>query len=203
MMSKKILAQGAEARIFLDKDMIIKERFAKAYRHPLLDSKLRQQRTRREAKVIEKLGSIDVRRPELISMDYEEGIIEMKYIPGDKLRDMLFKDPEGFSRRIGLKIAEMHNKDIIHGDLTTSNMLVDHDGEINFIDFGLSFFSAKLEDKAVDLHLLKQALDSKHFDVADSCFREVIDGYSKNSKEAKEILTRLDQVEGRGRNKNK
>ena len=71
--------------------------------------------------------------------------------------------------------------------------------KVYFIDFGLSFFSEKAEDKAVDLHVLKEALESKHYETGGKAFKLVLDSYSKEAKNSKDILERLDIVEKRGR----
>jgi Kae1-associated kinase Bud32 len=94
----------------------------------------------------------------------------------------------------------MHDKDIIHGDLTTSNMILKE--KVYFIDFGLGFNSTRIEDKAVDLHLLRQAFESKHYKHFEEFFKEVLEGY-KLSKNWKEVLNRLEKVEMRGRYKRK
>ena len=75
--------------------------------------------------------------------------------------------------------------------------------EVYFIDFGLSFFSHKIEDMAVDLHLLKQALESKHYTIWEECFKAALDAYRKESKDGELVLKRLDVVEKRGRYKGK
>src|SRR3989338_9080473 len=75
------------------------------------------------------------------------------------------------------------------------------DKEIKLIDFGLSFVSDKIEDKAVDLHLLDRTLESKHFQVYPACFDSVIQGYSKDNPQAEAVLKRLEIVRARGRNK--
>jgi len=75
--------------------------------------------------------------------------------------------------------------------------------EIKFIDYGLSFFSDKIEDKAVDLHLLRQALESKHHNTWEECFKSALDGYRDSYPEHELVLKRLDAVEKRGRNKAK
>jgi len=105
------------------------------------------------------------------------------------------------SEELGKKIGILHSNNIIHGDLTTSNMILDN--EIKFIDFGLSFFSTKEEDKAVDLHLLRQALESKHHDIWEKCFEAALKGYKKSYPEHSIVLNRLQKVEARGRNKHK
>ena len=127
--------------------------------------------------------------------------IEMEHIDGTKLRDFLHKNHKELSKEIGKKIALLHKNDIIHGDLTTSNMIVTD--EIHFIDFGLSFFSKKPEDKAVDLHLLKRALESKHHSIFEECFDEVIKAYKEEYPDHETVLNRLEKVEKRGRNKGK
>ena len=101
---------------------------------------------------------------------------------------------------IGKNIAKLHDADIIHGDLTTSNMILSGKEVVYFIDFGLGFISKKIEDKAVDLHLLKQALEAKHFTHWETLFKEVINGYS-SSKDSKLVLKQLEKVEKRGRYK--
>jgi Kae1-associated kinase Bud32 len=198
----KLIAQGAEARLFEKEGTIIKERFCKSYRIEEIDFKLRGSRTRREAKVITRLQQADFPCPPLIECDEEEKII-MQKIDGQKVRDILEKsDYVSLSNEIGEKIAKMHNLTIIHGDLTTSNMIFSSSRkEIFFIDFGLSFFSHKIEDKAVDLHLLKQALESKHYTIWEDCFKTVLSAYTSVVQEGELILKRLEDVEKRGRYK--
>ncbi len=193
------LSQGAEAIIY-KKDNIIKDRIKKNYRIKEKDERLRTYRTRREAKILDKLKGI-IPVPKLIKVDDKKKIIEMEEIKGSKVRDVLeMSDYEELSKEIGEKIAIMHNNNIIHGDLTTSNMI--QSNEIYFIDFGLSFFSHKIEDKAVDLHLLKQALESKHYKIFEECFRAALEGYRK-ADDYEAIMKRFEQVEKRGRYKNR
>ncbi|HZX45096.1 MAG TPA: KEOPS complex kinase/ATPase Bud32 [Candidatus Nanoarchaeia archaeon] len=195
----KKIAQGAESKIYRKDDKIVKVRFEKKYRIKEIDSRLRQARTRREKKILDKLAKIGFKSPALIESDGKEKI-EMQYIDGPKVRDILEKSQE-LSEEIGRKVALIHNHGIIHGDLTTSNMI--YNKEVYFIDFGLSFFSHKLEDKAVDLHLLKQALESKHYKIWESCFDAALKAYVKEAKDGKEVLKRLEIVEKRGRYKGK
>ncbi|MFH2020467.1 MAG: KEOPS complex kinase/ATPase Bud32 [archaeon] len=195
----KLIAKGAEAEIFLDKDKIIKRRIQKSYRVESLDLALRKTRSKREAKILEKLPD-EVNAPILFNLDLNTMQITMEYLSGDKVRDIL-EDNLDICDEIGKKIAIMHNAGIIHGDLTTSNMV--YDGKLHFIDFGLSFFSDKIEDKAVDLHLLRQAFGSKHYSIADKAFKIVLSAYKKNAKQSSEILKRFTAVESRGRNKAK
>ena len=194
---KQLIAQGAEARLFLEGNSILKNRFKKSYRIKEIDEKLRGFRTRREAKILQKLQAIKFPAPKLIKNDEKENLIIEK-IDGKLLKDVLEKsDYKKLCGEIGKKVAMLHNNSIIHGDLTTSNMILNR--EIYFIDFGLSFFSEKAEDKAVDLHLLKEGLESKHYRIWEGCFKCAIDAYKKEAKKSNETLKRLEVVEKRGR----
>ena len=206
---ERVVALGAEARIIQKDDEIIKDRIAKTYRHPQIDLRLRTSRTRREIKVLRKLASLKFPAPRVVATD--ETSFSMQRVHGDKIRDVLSDiDHIKACEKIGRLIAILHNHMIIHGDLTTSNMiLADADAkvskgssyEIYLIDFGLSFFSTKEEDMAVDLHLLRRALESKHHQIWYGCFNAVIKAYSRYATKAALVLSRLEKVEKRGRNK--
>ena len=198
----KPIAQGAESKIYLGRGTVIKERFKKTYRITEIDERLRKSRTRREAKVLQKLEEINFPSPKLISNDEKENL-GMDHIKGKLVKDILEKSNYiKFSKEIGEKIAILHNNTIIHGDLTTSNMML-KDNNVFFIDFGLSFFSHKAEDKAVDLHLLKEALESKHYTIWEKCNKAALGSYEKHAKDGKEVIARLKAVEKRGRYKAK
>ncbi len=195
------IAQGAEAIIHKDNNKVIKERFSKKYRLPQIDKSLRQFRTRREAKVLRKLEEMKFPAPALIDFCDKRMSITMDFIPGEKLRDVLMQgdDYQQFAEEIGEKIGKLHLKDIVHGDLTTSNMIMSN--EIKFIDFGLTSFSDKVEDKAVDLFLLDRALESKHYQHYPGIFDKVLAGYEEVYPDAKFVLERFQAVKKRGRNK--
>ena len=194
-MMKKILSQGAEAVLVLDKNLV-KDRIPKRYRHPRIDAELRSSRTNREAKILRKLEALGFPAPRLVNQ--KQATIEMQFLLGKRVRDVLTaKNCRMFGTGMGRKIRILHDAEIIHGDLTTSNMLR-HEKAIYFVDFGLSFFSPKVEDKAVDLHLLRQALESKHYRFWKPCFASVLKAYGD-----KAVIARLEQVEKRGRNKAK
>lgn len=200
----KLIAQGAEAKLFADNGTVIKDRFAKGYRNPLIDNLLRKQRTRQEARILEKLSVMDFPSPKLSDFDDRKMQIRMQQIDGSLMKDVLHEKHAEFSREIGRRIAELHNKSIIHGDLTTSNMMLDSSTKnITFIDFGLSFISDKIEDKAVDLHLFRQALESKHYTIFEDCFNEAMRSYEEHGIDAQQVIERLGKVESRGRNKQK
>ena len=196
---KKILQQGAEAIIYLEGNKVIKERVAKSYRVPELDDKIRKQRTKSELKLLEK-ASIIINSPSPTASK-EKFSIEMPFIKGKKLSDCLnsfsSKEQKSTCKKIGESVAKLHENQIIHGDLTTSNMIL-KDKKIFFIDFGLGFISNKMEDKAVDIHLFKEALEAKHFHNWESLFSEFLKGYQKYN-ESKKVLEQLKKVEARGR----
>ncbi len=188
------VAAGAEAILYRKGGFLVKERVPKRYRHPLLDEELRRSRTRREARILRKAP---VPRPRIVESD-DESVIVMEFIKGVVVKQLLDDEPR-LARRIGELVAGLHDAGIIHGDLTTSNMIL-REGEILLIDFGLSFHSQSAEDKAVDLHLFRQALNSKHYAIAERAFKEFLSGYAA-SPASPSVVQRLVVVEQRGRNK--
>lgn len=198
----ELISQGAEAKIFLDKknNLVIKDRISKSYRLPELDKKIIKSRTKAETKLLTRANQI-IASP-LPEKYKEENKIVMPYVKGEKISDFLnnfsLKKQKEILKKIGKSVAILHKSDIIHGDLTTSNMIL-KDNEVFFIDFGLGYISKKIEDKAVDLHLLKQALEAKHFKNWEILFQKFKEAYSKNYSEAKQIFERLIAVEKRGR----
>jgi TP53 regulating kinase-like protein len=200
-MTPKLIAQGAEAKILLKDSTITKDRISKSYRIPELDKRIRKSRTKAETKLLHKASQvINVPLPEISK---ETNKIIMPYIDGQKLSDNLDKFPlekqKQVCKQIGEDVAKLHDAEIIHGDLTTSNMIL-KDNKIFFIDFGLGYISHKFEDKAVDIHLFKQALEAKHFRNWETLFSEFEKGYN-TSKDSKIVFERLKAVEKRGRYK--
>ena len=210
-MAVTILDTGAEAVIekHPHKDgsagsFIVKKRVEKTYRHPMLDKSLRQFRTRREAKILQTLQTLGFPAPNLQHLNDRETEIHMQYIEGDKVKDILEENHVLYSREIGKRVAELHMRDIIHGDLTTSNMIrCKETQKIHFIDFGLSKISDKVEDKAVDLHLLERALESKHHKIFKECFENVKIAYAEINPQHQLVFERYEKVRTRGRNKAK
>jgi Kae1-associated kinase Bud32 len=190
----ELIAQGAEAKLYVEDDVLLKERIPKSYRVDVLDKSLRQFRTRREAKVISKLAEIGVLGPELLDVCDKEMKIKMSFIDGVKLKDVLADDVEKYGKELGELIGKLHSADIVHSDLTTSNMIVKDN--IHLIDFGLSFFSCKVEDKAVDLRLFRRALESAHYEIFEKVWNAFLSTYSHS-----DVLKRLEVVDKRGRHK--
>src|SRR3989344_3341497 len=143
----KILQKGAEAIIYKNNNIVIKERIKKSYRNQEIDIQRRKYSTRRESSLLQKAQQI-IPVPKIYATDEIMMKLEMEYIEGLLLRDYLEKkDMPKLCKIIGEQIAKMHDFHIIHGDLTTSNMIL-KDDKIYFIDFGLGFISTKVEDKA-------------------------------------------------------
>ena len=122
----KTISQGAEAKIILSNDLIIKNRIPKSYRIKELDDKIRKHRTKSEKKLLEKASKIiNAPNPLPLTDSYQ---IKMPYIQGEKLSDVLNNFPlekqKEVCKTIGKNIAKIHEADIIHGDLTTSNMIL-------------------------------------------------------------------------------
>ena len=200
---KKEISRGAEAVIYLYDNKIIKERIKKSYRYFQLDAKLRKIRTKREVNLLKKSSEI-IKVPKVINFNETE--IFMEFIGGKRLSEIVDKlnttDISRYFFKIGEYLGKLHNKDIIHNDLTTANILL-YKNEIYFIDFGLGFISNKIEDKSYDLHLLKQALKSRHFNKFEKAFLKVVEGYKSASNNFKEVEERLKKIEMRGRYKRK
>ncbi len=197
LIKAKLIAQGAESKLWLVNDVVIKERFSKSYRIKQLDVKLRRFRTKREAKALRKAGKL-INVPKVLEVsDYS---IKMAYINGEVLRDVISKVSDELIKKVGHHIALLHNEGIIHGDLTTSNMII-NDDELFFIDFGLSEFNGSIEAKAVDLHLLREALRAKHFKVFNHVWNLIKNAYLKECLDGDLIINRLSIVEKRGKYK--
>ncbi len=195
---KQKIAQGAEAILYKDGDKIIKERISKSYRIKEIDTKLRKERTKMEARILEKLARVRVNVPRVLKVDEAKTTLEIEEIKGEKVRDYLLKSKDAkIFKQIAKQVELMHAAGIVHGDLTTSNMIL-FKNNIFLIDFGLSGHSDRVEDKAVDLHLLKECLKSKHFEIWEQAWKVFEKNYS-----VKEVINRLKVVERRGRYKEK
>ncbi len=171
----KLIFQGAEAKIYLEGDKIVKERVSKNYREKELDNFLRKLRTRKEAKLLSDVKRVGLKVP--ILFETEQFRLEMEFIDGVKLRKSLDKtNYEKFCKKIGEDVSKMHLADIIHGDLTTSNIIVKNN-EIYFIDFGLGVETKNLEQKAADLLNLYQNFKSVHYEF--DCWKYFLEGYER------------------------
>ncbi|XP_022727784.1 EKC/KEOPS complex subunit bud32-like isoform X2 [Durio zibethinus] len=167
-----LVKQGAEARVFesvfVGKRSFIKERFSKIYRHPSLDSKINLKRLNAlQARCMKKARRLGVSTPVLHAVDPVLHTLTFEYVEGPSVKDIFLEFGlsgvvqerlDDIASQIGVAIGKLHDVGLVHGDLTTSNMLIRN----VLIDFGLSFTSTLLKDKAVDLYVLERALISMH-----------------------------------------
>lgn len=160
MASEKILRIGAEAKVVAGKwhgiDVVKKVRLQKGYRAKPLDVALNRSRTKREAMLLHRAKLLGVATPIVLDVDLRSGTIILEHIQGRKAKDCIEKNA-ALCKEIARSIAKLHNNGIIHGDLTLDNIIVRERKPV-FIDFGLGFYSDKLEDKATDLLNLKKSL---------------------------------------------
>ena len=194
---KKLLGVGAEAKLYVENGLITKERVKKGYRVVEIDERIRKQRTKAEAKILKKAFDLGVNVPKVETVD--AFLIKMEYIDGKRLKDAVdSKNAVLFAGKLGIMIGILHNNDIIHGDITTSNVIV-RDDLLYLIDFGLGYFSKSVEDRAVDLHLLECALISTHQKLKSKFFDAFCMSYAKEYSDNGAVFTRLDAIRQRGR----
>ena len=207
-MRKMLIKKGAEASLYLEtwhgRKVVLKKRLVKKYRVPELDREIRIQRTRHEPSIIHKAKEAGVPTPIIYMIDLTSSMIVMEFVEGKRLKEVLDHLPSEERRRlcryVGILVGRLHKSGIIHGDLTTSNMILTPEGRIVFIDFGLSEQSFELENRGVDLHLMKRALLSTHFKHAEECFESIINGYMEvMGEETEEVLNKVKEIEKRGR----
>ena len=195
---KKIF-QGAEAVLYVDDDVLVKERIRKGYRIARLDERLRRSRTRLEATLLREARRIGVDTPQI--SDVSDFVITMDFIRGERVKDILNSENyKEIIEKVAVAVAKMHEYNIIHGDLTTSNMIF-KDERVYFIDFGLGFQSSKTEDKAMDLYLFYHVLESTHWQILDDIWKIFINIYGKTYKEAEKVIKTFHEIEKRGRYK--
>ena len=237
-----LLGQGAEGKIyigeFLSKKCIIKERFEKKYRLKELDKKLTKNRMLNESRNIARASKLGVNVPTLYFVDLLERKIYMEYIENSCQLKVLLQSIysledispyqsllDKISNDLGNMLSKLHSGDLIHGDLTPSNIILKVKEDTNsdlinnaeqiilknknydymyLIDFGLSFMSlsvtSRLEDKAVDLYVLKRAIISSN-PKSEELFEKAMDIYKRNCSDGEEIIERYKKVEMRGRKK--
>lgn len=192
----EVLSRGAEGTLYIkDEKTLVKIREEKPYRHPTLDKKLRLSRTKREFKVLTKLLENDVKVPEVRMLDKDNCSFELAFLEGSVLKKVL---DENFLKEAFKEIMKIHKLDIVHGDLTTLNMIVSKE-KVFIIDFGLAEFTHKIEDKAVDLNLFFTCLKNEHPDFFH--FKDqLLETYS-TLEFGEDVVKQLQKVEHRGRNK--
>jgi len=204
-----LLKKGAEANLHLTswhgKTAVIKIRIPKKYRPEALDTQIRSYRTSHEAQLLHQTKISGITTPLIYMVNVPESSIIMEYINGVQAKQYINEASEMERTKICLKVGELigklHKENLIHGDLTTSNMILNDRGTIFLVDFGLGEKSVELEDKGVDLHLLKRALQSTHFTFWETCFKDVLTGYSSilGDKFTEKVYEKTKEIEKRGR----
>ncbi|MGQ9587428.1 MAG: KEOPS complex kinase/ATPase Bud32 [Thermoplasmata archaeon] len=196
---------GAEAKldsaVWMGRVVVFKQRVVKSYRHPTLDKSLQTFRIKNEVRLMFEARRAGIAVPVIYSVDLAENRIVMEEIKGmrvkDALEDLPQREAEEVCRRIGEMAAKLHANDIVHGDLTTSNMLLDGD-RIVLIDFSLGSKTSELEDKGVDMHLLEEAFHSAHYRRSE-LYELVRDSYVTAYPGGAEVLRKVREIEKRGR----
>lgn len=201
----KLIKRGAEAEIYLSdwkgRKVAVKRRVPKSYRLPQIDKRLREARTKLEAKLISEARGFGVSTPILYDVDISQNQIIMDYIDGTRVKEKLQEDDpimlKTLCTKIGKCVGRLHKNHLIHGDLTTSNMIL-RNGKIHFIDFSLGGKSKEIEDKGVDLHLLSEAFESTHSEII-GMFDYVLEGYKEEYEDADFVIKKVKEIEKRGR----
>ncbi|MCK5266065.1 MAG: Kae1-associated serine/threonine protein kinase [Candidatus Thorarchaeota archaeon] len=205
---KELIAQGAESVIYRierwNQYFVLKWRQSKPYLFKDIDSHLRKTRTSRECKMLSVARTLGVRTPAVYAVDLDDFTILMDYIEGVQFKQLVSTLTEnqlkGFCLEFGRSIALLHKGDVVHGDPTTSNLIIDSESRLWLIDFGISEMNATIEMKGVDLHLIYRALETTHWDLQESMLEATIRGYSDSlGKDAKDILSRMEEIRERGR----
>lgn len=195
----QLIKKCAEADLFetnfLDQKTLLKKRIAKSYRNEQLDNDLRLSRTRQESRMLSKAKRAGVLTPLIYFIDEKNYAIYMEFIEGRPVKNTIELDI-ALAKNIGREIAKLHQANIIHGDLTTSNIMLDSN-KLIFIDFGLSFQSRDTEDKAVDLLVFKRTLEATHNKIFEETWKLIVDGYLEIGE--KKVFDRLRDVEKRAR----
>lgn len=199
------LARGAEAVVeradYLGLDAVAKRRLPKRWRHPDLDARLRAARTKHEARLLAAAKAAGARAPHVYDVRAAEATLVMERLDAVRLREAIeLADAERRTqllRKAGALVAALHDADVVHGDLTTSNLLAS-DGEVMVLDFGLGATSPEAEAKGVDLHVLAEALEATHARHGD-LFGVFWEAYAAASPRAGEVAEVLDAIRKRGR----
>ncbi len=200
----KLVNRGAEADVYSTtwnkKKAILKIRKTKSYRNTLLDQKIRKQRTVRESQILSQVKSFGVSTPLIYFLDTKKCSILMQQINGKIVRDLRDSEIVKICSEIGKTVGIMHKNGIMHGDLTTSNFIVEKK-KLFLIDFGLANRTEKPDDHAIDLRLFKEILNSAHAKVMEKSWKNFQKGYSKSvgTKYCKKVLDLVAVIESRGR----
>lgn len=201
--------RGAEADLFLTTigswKAVIKRRIRKEYRDPGLDEQIRRERTFNEASLMHQAKMTGARVPTLFGIDADTKSIAMTYLSGDSLREglnmMKASEARKFFAEIGKQVGLLHLGGLVHGDLTTSNIIVTKRAVPFLLDFGMSKISDEPEDRGVDLHLLQRSISTTQTEGYSSHIKAVARGYARNvgSRIAASTFGKATEIARRGR----
>jgi TP53 regulating kinase-like protein len=204
-----LMHRGAEADLYLTLvgpwKAVLKKRVEKKYRQKDLDVWIRKERTTKEATMLGEARKAGVRTPTLLRLNPEEFSLTMSLVQGKLARDSLDllkpKVGEDLFLDLGHQIGKLHRKGIVHGDLTTSNLIISEENTANVIDFGLASSSIEAEDRAVDLHLLRRSIATSHSFGVEKCFRALSKGYtaSLGHRDSASVYSKASEIARRGR----
>jgi len=204
----RLLYKGAEADVVRGEwqglDAVFKIRKPLTYRLPVLDEAIRRQRTLREAEMMHLAKRAGVQTPFLYHIDPPAATLVMEFVQGDRVKDLVGSLSEeetgGLFLQFGSEVAKLHSAGIMHGDLTTANV-VRRDHGLVFIDFGLSIRTQRIEDHAVDLRLIKETLVGAHSDIASAALEALSRGYGAivGPARSRAVFKQLQNIERRGR----
>ncbi len=187
----KTLSEGAEAKIYsatiFNVRMVIKKRYAKPYRVAPLDLMLRRTRTKKEARIMSAAKNAGVNVPSIYAVGKDE--IYMEFIEGRLMRDVVLD--KAALAKAGIELAKLHKIGIAHGDFTPANIMLSN-GKVWVIDFGLAEPNAGIEEKAIDLLLMKRSLP-KDF------YQAFVTTYASAYTDSGTVIRRLEEIEKRGR----
>ena len=202
------LHRGAEADLFVSHlppwKVVVKRRVRKSYRNDKLDASIRKERTVKESSVIHESKLAGARTPSILGLDLNQSSIIMTFVEGSLARDvvdtMSTVERDSLLEELGRQIGYLHSAGIMHGDLTTSNIILSSDAKPFLIDFGMAGRTTEAEDFGTDLHLLHRSLSATHGLDPASSLRKVAKGYRRIiGKDAETGLRKAVEIARRGR----
>ncbi len=193
----EMLDNGAEALVYLEegpdgKKVLVKERVPKVYRHKEIDEMIRKERNRTEARLMSEARRSGVSTP--IIYDVEDFKLQMQYIEGVPIKYLI---TPMISEKVGELVGKLHTSGIVHGDLTTSNLLIAGE-RLYLLDFGLAYFDKGLEARGVDVHVLFQTFESTH-NAHEALVEAFKKGYQRTFIDSEDVLNRVEEIKKRAR----
>ena len=206
IVKKEMLAKGAEAVIysgsFFQTPIILKHRLPKPYRLPEIDQTIRFHRLRAEARLLAEAWKTGAQVPNLYGIDSGNFTLLIEEVQGEILFSLInstdISTLKSIFERIGEQVGLLHEKGIIHGDLTVFNVIIKEKNSPWIIDFGLGQISNELEKKADDLLTFYSTLKaiSPKYKVL---FDKIQLGYIKVCKKGRKTFEHMRKIQSRAR----